>query len=197
MRQVTHGPNEDSGPRWSPDGQTLTFLSDRGTAGSAQLYALETGELGEARLLVEAPGVVEHHEWSPDGSRILLLVAGHGAEQTDALGSGTLGPEAELRIGSRWSNRARARAIGAARSTCSSRPAARWRGLARRAERLGGDLVRRSRRRRDRLRGRRRGCLVQRRADPDRPGCAQCAPLRRSEVQLGWACGSPAGTYVR
>jgi dipeptidyl aminopeptidase/acylaminoacyl peptidase len=96
MRQVTHGPNEDSGPRWSPDGETLTFLSDRATAGVAQLYALELGVLGEARLLAEAPGVVEHHEWSPDGSRILLLVAGQGAEQTDALGSGTLGAEAEL-----------------------------------------------------------------------------------------------------
>ena len=39
---------------------------------------------------------MEHHEWSPDGSRILLLVAGHGAEQTDALGSGTLGAQAAL-----------------------------------------------------------------------------------------------------
>ena len=96
MRQVTNGPNDDSGPRWSPDGRTLTFLSDRATAGSAQLYALETGVLGEARPLAEAPGIVEHHEWSPDGSRILLLVAGHGAEQTDALGSGTLGAESEL-----------------------------------------------------------------------------------------------------
>src|SRR4029077_18526088 len=37
MRQVTHGPNEDSGPRWSPDGMTLTFLSDRAVAGSPQL----------------------------------------------------------------------------------------------------------------------------------------------------------------
>ena len=96
LRQITHGPNEDSGPRWSPDGTHLTFLSDRREAGSAQLYALETGHLGEARLLTEAPGIVEHHEWSPDGSRVLLLVAGHGAEQTDALGSGTLGPNAEL-----------------------------------------------------------------------------------------------------
>ena len=96
MRQITHGPNDDSGPRWSPDGRTLSFLSDRRAAGNAQLFALALGALGEARRLVEAPGIVEHHEWSPDGSRILLLVAGHGAEQTDALGSGTLGTKAEL-----------------------------------------------------------------------------------------------------
>ena len=124
MRQVTHGPNEDSGPRWAPDGRTLTFLSDRATAGIAQLYALELDVLGEARPLTEAPGVVEHHEWSPDGSRILLLVAGQGAEQTDALGSGTLGAEAELPIGFRSSIRARARAIAAARCTCWTSPAA-------------------------------------------------------------------------
>jgi dipeptidyl aminopeptidase/acylaminoacyl peptidase len=96
MRQVTHGPNEDSGPRWSPDGATLSFLSDRREAGTPQLFALEAGALGEARQLTEVPGIVEHHEWSPDGTRILLLVAGHGAEQTDALGSGTLGHQAEL-----------------------------------------------------------------------------------------------------
>ena len=95
-RQITHGPNGDSGPRWSPDGTTLSFLSDRRVAGNAQLFALAVGTLGEARQLVEAPGIVEHHEWSPDGSRILLLVAGHGAEQTDALGSGTLGAKAEV-----------------------------------------------------------------------------------------------------
>ena len=96
MRQITHGPGEDAGARWSPDGTALTFLSDRHEAGSAQVYALEAGLLGEARRLTDAPGIVESHEWSPDGSRILLLVAGHGAEQTDALGSGTLGPKAEL-----------------------------------------------------------------------------------------------------
>src|SRR4029077_20915919 len=53
MRQVTHGPNDDTGPRWSPDGATLTFLSDRAAAGSAQVYALEVGVLGEARALAQ------------------------------------------------------------------------------------------------------------------------------------------------
>ncbi len=168
-RQITHGPGEDSGPRWSPDGATLTFLSDRRERGSAQLYALAAGELGEARRLAEAPGIVEHHEWSPDGTRILLLVAGHGAEQTDALGSGTLGPEAELPA---WmpqvdSNESDGEGpAGAVRARRRERRAhAR---LARRAERVGGDLVRRRRGRGDRLgrRGRRR--LVRRRARTDR-----------------------------
>src|SRR5207344_3333517 len=49
------------------------------------------GSLGEARRIGEIPGVVEHHRWSPDGTRLLLVVAGEHAEQADALGSGTLG----------------------------------------------------------------------------------------------------------
>ena len=105
MRQVTQGPNDDSGPRWSPDGTTLTFLSDRATAGSAQVYALETGVLGEARPLAEAPGIVEHHEWSPDGSRIaftsdrgassqIFVMGSDGSGQTGITSAGTsFGPQ--------------------------------------------------------------------------------------------------------
>ena len=90
-RPITAGPNDDVQPRWSPDGSTLTFLSDRATEGLFQVYALEAGSLGEARRLGEVPGVVEHHRWSPDGTRLLLVVAGEHAEQADAMGSGTLG----------------------------------------------------------------------------------------------------------
>src|SRR5436309_4978837 len=93
-RTITNGPNDDVGPRWSPDGSRLTFASDRQRAGRFQLYELATDGLGEARLVAEVPGVVEHHRWSPDGSRILMVVAGERAEQADALGSGTLGAAA-------------------------------------------------------------------------------------------------------
>lgn len=96
MRVVTAGPHDDGGPRWSPDGRTLSFVSDRARKGRGQLYALEADVLGEARALPALPGVVEHHRWSPDGTRILAVVAGEHAEQSDALGSGTVGAEAEL-----------------------------------------------------------------------------------------------------
>ena len=56
---------------------------------------LQASSFGEARRLGEVPGVVEHHRWSPDGTRLLLVVAGAQAEQADALGSGTLGPADE------------------------------------------------------------------------------------------------------
>jgi dipeptidyl aminopeptidase/acylaminoacyl peptidase len=91
----TTGPNDDVDPRWSPDGATLTFASDRARKGRFQLYALDTGAIGEARPLPPVPGIVEHHRWSPDGSRIAIVVAGERAEQADALGSGTLGTQEE------------------------------------------------------------------------------------------------------
>jgi len=89
-RRITNGPNDDTEPRWSPDGATLTFRSDRAAKGRFQLYALRGGPPGEAEQVVSVPGVVEHHRWSADGRRILLIVAGEAAEQADALGSGTL-----------------------------------------------------------------------------------------------------------
>ncbi|HTG46499.1 MAG TPA: alpha/beta fold hydrolase [Actinomycetota bacterium] len=90
-RTITAGPNDDVQPRWSPDGSTLTFLSDRLQEGRLQVYALDARTFGEARRLGDVAGVVEHHRWSPDGTRLLLVVAGEHAEQADALGSGTLG----------------------------------------------------------------------------------------------------------
>jgi dipeptidyl aminopeptidase/acylaminoacyl peptidase len=94
-RDVTNGPNDDGDPRWSPDGRTLTFRSDRARRGRFQLYRLDSDGVAEARPLGTVPGTVEYHRWSPDGRRILVGVAGMGAEQADALGSGTLGRDGD------------------------------------------------------------------------------------------------------
>jgi dipeptidyl aminopeptidase/acylaminoacyl peptidase len=45
--QVTRGPGRDSAPRWSPDGLSLSFLSDRG-GGPPQMFLLPMGG-GEPR----------------------------------------------------------------------------------------------------------------------------------------------------
>src|SRR5215831_18124559 len=77
LQALTSGGGSARAGRLAPDGSALAFLSDRARAEVFQLYLLGGGELGEA--------------WSPDGTRILLGVAGFGAEMSDAQGSGTAG----------------------------------------------------------------------------------------------------------
>jgi dipeptidyl aminopeptidase/acylaminoacyl peptidase len=93
LRQVTNGPNNDASPRWSPDGSRLAFRSDRVQKGRSQVFMLEAGSLSEAEALPEVPGSVEFLAWSPDGERLLLGVAGLGADQAGASGSGNVRPD--------------------------------------------------------------------------------------------------------
>ncbi|HZI47855.1 MAG TPA: S9 family peptidase [Pyrinomonadaceae bacterium] len=66
-------------PRWSPDGKTLAFLSDRARPGSDeaeasnQIYQLGAGEANAVRL-TSVPGGVEQFEWSND-SKMIAFVA--------------------------------------------------------------------------------------------------------------------------
>ncbi len=87
--EITSGPHDDLMPRWSPDGLHLAFVSDRRRAGQHQLFLLASGRLGEAVPTPWIEGTVEYIAWSPDGTSILLGVAGPGADIADALGAGT------------------------------------------------------------------------------------------------------------
>ncbi len=86
---VTRGPLSDSQPRWSPDGKTIAFLSDRD-----QLYVNRLRFLdpltGEDRAAGAVDGLVEYHQWSADGRTILLGVAGFGADLAGAQGGFSL-----------------------------------------------------------------------------------------------------------
>ncbi|WP_240434453.1 S9 family peptidase [Streptomyces sp. YIM 130001] len=89
FRPVSTGGGSARSGRFSPDGRTLAFLSDRGEDGVYQLYLLVDGTLGEAERAPAVPGTVEYLHWSPDGRRILLGVAGLGADLSGGQGSGT------------------------------------------------------------------------------------------------------------
>src|SRR6516164_6688341 len=91
LRALTSGGGSAKAGRLAPDGSSLAFLSDRAKAEVFQLYLLAGGQLGEARPAPAVPGTAEYLAWSPDGTRILLGVAGLGAEMADAQGSGTVG----------------------------------------------------------------------------------------------------------
>jgi dipeptidyl aminopeptidase/acylaminoacyl peptidase len=69
-RQLTFSGKNDSSPQWSPDGESIAFLSDRD--GQAQLYRLSMRG-GEAETLTDGKEAVRAFRWSPDGSRIALL----------------------------------------------------------------------------------------------------------------------------
>jgi dipeptidyl aminopeptidase/acylaminoacyl peptidase len=63
------GKHSDTQPRWSLDGSTVAFISDRDKG--ACLFILPLGG-GEARRLTEPDGFVHDLAWSPDGRRIAI-----------------------------------------------------------------------------------------------------------------------------
>ncbi|MDQ3766098.1 MAG: alpha/beta fold hydrolase, partial [Actinomycetota bacterium] len=67
---LTSGPGSDKGARYSPDGSSLLFLSDR--SGSVQPWILPLAG-GEARQAANLKGDVQSAEWAPDGKRIALI----------------------------------------------------------------------------------------------------------------------------
>jgi dipeptidyl aminopeptidase/acylaminoacyl peptidase len=75
--QLTSAIASDTRPRYSLDGRSLLFISDR--SGKPQAWVMPlTG--GEPRQLTDLPGGVSAADWSHDGRRILLL-AGSGEKR--------------------------------------------------------------------------------------------------------------------
>jgi len=68
MRQLTTVKHKaDTSPIWSPDGDTVAFVSNR--SGSQQIWTIGVNG-GEARQLTQFPLDVENLQWSPTGSHI-------------------------------------------------------------------------------------------------------------------------------
>jgi dipeptidyl aminopeptidase/acylaminoacyl peptidase len=79
--RMTHSKGSESHPRFSPDGKYLAFLAARGGDDSGtskdpktkdQVWVLNRSG-GEAERLTEIEGGVSSFEWSPDGTRLVLV----------------------------------------------------------------------------------------------------------------------------
>ncbi|MFN2530491.1 MAG: prolyl oligopeptidase family serine peptidase [Pyrinomonadaceae bacterium] len=82
--QFTTSPQSSNSPRWSPDGQSLAFLSTRPGSESAattavsaeqprsQVYLLSMNG-GEARRTTNLKNGVSSFQWAPDGERLVVV----------------------------------------------------------------------------------------------------------------------------
>ncbi len=73
-RALTFGENQQTHPRWSPDGKWIAFLSSRGDEhDNDQLWILSSNG-GEAEQLTHEKGSVDDFAWAPDSQRLVLVV---------------------------------------------------------------------------------------------------------------------------
>src|SRR5262245_50011294 len=80
--QFTTSPQSATSPRWSPDGRSLAFISSRPSSGTGeagaqeqprpQVYVLSL-DGGEARRVTSLKNGVSLFQWSPDGSRLVVV----------------------------------------------------------------------------------------------------------------------------
>jgi dipeptidyl aminopeptidase/acylaminoacyl peptidase len=73
--QLTHGPDSESAPRFSPDGRTIAFLSNRRVENETEQLWLLPRAGGEAERVTDLPGEVLEFAWAPDSQRLALVVA--------------------------------------------------------------------------------------------------------------------------
>lgn len=80
--QFTSGDQTDISPKWSPDGKTIAFLSNRDNEKQFQIYLISR-DGGEARKLTNLSGDFYAFNWSPDGTRFICEFRKKDAEAVE------------------------------------------------------------------------------------------------------------------
>ncbi len=70
-RNFTTGDQNDTSPKWSPDGKTIAFISNRDNEKQAQIYLIPF-DGGEAQKLTNLDGEFLNFNWSPDGKKLVF-----------------------------------------------------------------------------------------------------------------------------
>ncbi|HEY7818687.1 MAG TPA: hypothetical protein VIG29_10740, partial [Vicinamibacteria bacterium] len=73
-RRLTSDPAEDYMPAWTPSGDEIVFVSERGASGSPALYRTKAEGGGEPVLILELEGRISSPSVSPDGRRVVFSV---------------------------------------------------------------------------------------------------------------------------
>ena len=72
--QLTNSPESESSPRWSPDGEWLTFLSSGEGGDGAQLWRVKPRG-GVPERVSSVPGGIVDYAWSPNSKWLVLVVS--------------------------------------------------------------------------------------------------------------------------
>ncbi len=70
--QLTHSPDGESSPRWSPDGKYISFVSSRQSKKS-QVWIMDRRG-GEAKKITDLKHDLSDYKWSPDSRKLLLTL---------------------------------------------------------------------------------------------------------------------------
>ena len=72
QRRLTDSPRYDGHPSWSPDGQRIAFVSQRGGF-RIQIYVMDSNGENQTRLTHDG-GNKREPSWSPDGQSIAFML---------------------------------------------------------------------------------------------------------------------------
>ncbi len=73
LQQLTHSPERDIEPAWSPDGQKIVFTSGRDNPQYVQLYVMDGEGNNQQPLMPFSPANQLSPRWSPDGEWVVFF----------------------------------------------------------------------------------------------------------------------------